>query len=186
MAIDRRTFLKMSGTGLLTYKVAGISMMLTPAQARSQGLSYQVLEPDEVENLELLGDALLPGAKKAGIAHFIDYQLKGSLRDTKLTVRFLSEVMPPYSQFYRQGLSALERVSLEKFKSTFKGLDSAKRRALIKAMASGEIENWEGPSASLFYFAVRADAVDVVYGMEEGFETLGVPYMAHLNPTKKW
>jgi hypothetical protein len=33
---------------------------------------------------------------------------------------------------------------------------------------------------------LRADAVDVVYGTMEGYEALGIPYMAHIAPDKRW
>jgi hypothetical protein len=33
---------------------------------------------------------------------------------------------------------------------------------------------------------VRADALDVVYGTPEGFDALGIPYMAHIKPEKPW
>lgn len=186
MTVDRRTFLKMSGSGLLACKVAGVTMMLTPAQARSQGVPYQVFNAHEAESIETLGEVLLPGAKKAGIAHFIDHQLAGSIRDTKLAVRILPEVMPPYRQFYQQGLSALENVCRHEHQTAFKALKPAKQRALIKTLANDEPANWDGPPSRSFYFALRSDAVDVVYGTVEGSEKLGLPSMAHLNPMTKW
>jgi hypothetical protein len=33
---------------------------------------------------------------------------------------------------------------------------------------------------------VRSDAVDVVYGTPAGFEALGVPYMEHIMPPRRW
>jgi hypothetical protein len=33
---------------------------------------------------------------------------------------------------------------------------------------------------------LRSDAVDVVYGTEEGYKDLGIPYMAHIAPLKRW
>jgi hypothetical protein len=35
------------------------------------------------------------------------------------------------------------------------------------------------------YFVLRSDAVDVVYGTMEGYESLGVPYMPHIVPDKR-
>ena len=32
----------------------------------------------------------------------------------------------------------------------------------------------------------RPDAIDVVYGTKAGFEQLGVPYMAHIEPPSRW
>ena len=36
------------------------------------------------------------------------------------------------------------------------------------------------------YFVLRSDAVDVVYGTMEGYERLGVPYLPHIAPDKRW
>jgi hypothetical protein len=33
---------------------------------------------------------------------------------------------------------------------------------------------------------LRSDAVDVVYGTVEGYESLGIPYMAHIAPDRRW
>ena len=57
---------------------------------------------------------------------------------------------------------------------------------MVGKIAGGEIEGWEGPPAGFFYFVLRSDAVDVVYGTKTGFEVLGVPYMAHIEPTSDW
>ena len=36
------------------------------------------------------------------------------------------------------------------------------------------------------YAGLRGDAVDVVYATMDGYAMLGVPYMPHIAPTKKW
>jgi hypothetical protein len=33
---------------------------------------------------------------------------------------------------------------------------------------------------------LRSDAVDVVYGTMDGYAALGIPYMPHIAPTKRW
>jgi hypothetical protein len=53
-------------------------------------------------------------------------------------------------------------------------------------MINGAPAGWRGPSAPLFYFALRSDAVDVVYGTIEGFRKLNVPYMPHIVPPRRW
>ena len=57
---------------------------------------------------------------------------------------------------------------------------------VLSAMWSDVQENWEGPPASYMLFVLRADALDVTYGTPEGFEALGIPYMAHFLPEKPW
>ena len=41
-------------------------------------------------------------------------------------------------------------------------------------------------SGATVYAVLRADAVDVVYGTMEGYEALGIPYMPHIPPEKRW
>jgi hypothetical protein len=58
--------------------------------------------------------------------------------------------------------------------------------ALATSLAKGEIKDWMGPPAPLFFFVLRNDAVDVKYGTQAGFESLGVPYMPHIAPPAEW
>ena len=53
-------------------------------------------------------------------------------------------------------------------------------------MASDNLTEWMGPPASYVLFVLRADALDVTYGTPEGFESLGIPYMAHIMPETPW
>ena len=46
-------------------------------------------------------------------------------------------------------------------------------------MRQNKIEGWQGPAGGFVYFVLRSDAVDVVYGTMEGYESLGVPFMPH-------
>ena len=47
---------------------------------------------------------------------------------------------------------------------------------------------WLPPATCSSYvlFVLRADALDVTYGTPEGFEALGIPYMAHIMPETPW
>ena len=45
---------------------------------------------------------------------------------------------------------------------------------------------WQGPPGPFVYTVLRSDAVDVVYSTMEGYEALGVPYMAHIAPERRW
>jgi len=53
-------------------------------------------------------------------------------------------------------------------------------------MAADSLSDWVGPPASYVLFVLRADALDVTYGTPEGFENLGIPYMAHIMPEQPW
>ncbi len=150
MAHSRRCLLKHG----VMFAFAG-SRMLTPAAARATGVPYRVFTPDQVRILESLGEVLVPGSKKAGLAHYIDVQLSGAPADSLLMIKYLG-INPPYTPFYLSGLAAAER--------------------------NPDIASLP----PLFYFALRNDAIDVVYGTPDGYRVLGIPYMAHIAPPPRW
>ena len=57
---------------------------------------------------------------------------------------------------------------------------------VVSALWSDTQPGWEGPPASYMLFVLRADALDVTYGTPEGFEALGIPYVAHIMPETPW
>ena len=63
---------------------------------------------------------------------------------------------------------------------------AADQRAFVDQMRQNKIEGWAGKPGALIYAVLRADAVDVVYGTMEGYESLGIPYMPHIPPEKRW
>ena len=52
--IARRGFVKGAGLGALAFTVGGVEMMLTPEQARAQGVPFRMLKGPEVATLEAL------------------------------------------------------------------------------------------------------------------------------------
>ncbi len=185
MPQSRRTFIRNSGIGLLSYCVAGCEVELTPEQARQQKIPFHVLNPDEVRTLEAFGETLLPGSAAAGIAHFIDHQLNASPQDQLLMIKYLG-VNPPFSPFYSAGLAALNTLAIDQHGANYADLSSEQRIALVGQMAQANPDGWQGPPAPFFYFVLRNDAIDVVYGTKQGFESLGIPYMAHIEPPSRW
>ena len=53
-------------------------------------------------------------------------------------------------------------------------------------MRQNKLDGWQGPPGAFVYLVTRSDAVDVVYGTMEGYESLGIPYMAHIVPERRW
>ncbi len=157
--------------------------LLPAARARAQGAPLTVLSRAEGEILDALGETLLPGAAEAGITNYVDAQLAKDL--PFLIYRYL-DVPIPAVEFYRGGLAALDAYSEATHGSAFADLSSREKTTVVGEMAGGEPEGWEGPPAGLVYFVVRADAVDVVYGTEAGFERLGLPYLEHIAPPERW
>ena len=185
MLDDRRQFLKGAGLGLLALNVGGTAMLLTPTEARSKGLSYQILNQSEVSLLEALGEVLVSGSAEAGIAHFVDYQLANSIRETKLAVRYLG-LDSGYAEFYQQGLAALAKAASYSLGQPFVRSAENEKILLVQRLIRNDISDWEGPPAAQLYFAVKSDGVDVVYGTQQGIEHLGVPYMPHIIPPTDW
>jgi len=184
-SVRRRLVLKGAALGALAYTVGGAEVLLSPREALAQGVPLKVLSADERTALEALGDTLLPGAKDAGLAHYVDQQLSVDPSEALLIARALG-VMPPYAGFYRAGLAALDASSLKNHGAKFAALAPGKQSEFVEQFRQKPPEGWSGPPSPFFYFVSRADAVDVFYGTVEGFERLGIPYMPHIVPIRKW
>lgn len=185
MTLDRREFLRRAGIGALAFQVAGVELLLTPREARAAAAEFRVLTPAEVSALEAIGEALLPGAREAGIAHFVDSQLAAEPAQSLLMLRYL-DVPPPYAEFYRAVLAAIDGAARKINAKPFAELEPAAADAFAGALGRGAIDGWQGPPAPFAFFVLRNDAVDVFYGTVEGFEKLGVPYMPHILPPSNW
>lgn len=184
-APNRRTLLKSAAFGLFAFKVAGADMLLSPAEARTRGAALTTLSAEEAALLEAFGEALVPGARAAGIAHFVDANLARPHGESLLTVRYL-DVLPPHDAFYKAGLAALDAASRAVLGAPFAGVSAAVAKPMVAAMLPGTIAPWSGPPAALFYLAVRSDAADLVYGTRAAFARMQVPYMAHIEPPADW
>ena len=183
--IERRAFVRGAAIGALAFTIGGVEVMVTAAQARAQGVPLRMLEPQEAQTLEALGETLAIGARQVGIAHFVDQQLTLPPGYALLTVR-VSEVRPPYIDFYRAALGAVERASQGLFGRKYAELVEAEQRDFVTRLRQNKLESWQGPSQSFVYGTLRNDAIDVVYGTVEGFARLGVSYMPHILPERSW
>jgi len=187
MNVTRRTFVEraMKGSVLeLTFSVGGVSMVLTPLEARAQGVPLRNLTPAQVGILEALGETILPGSPALGLAQFIDHQLGVDPDECLLLAKYF-QVAPPYSNFYSMGLKLAAEAAQRRFSKSITTLSNEESVALVR-------EIWnptalvEGFPLGLFYMLLRSDAVDVTYGTPEGFRKLNVPYMEHILPPEGW
>ena len=164
----------------------GKQILLSPRQARAEDIPFRTLTPQHAETLEALGETLVPGAAGAGISNFVDQQLSIPPEEALLEARILN-VRPPYANFYRAALSAIDRASLAiNDNRAFAQIGPQERRDFVDQMRQNKIAGWQGPPGPFVYLVMRSDAVDVVYGTMDGYSALGVPYMAHIEPTKRW
>lgn len=172
--LTRRELLRRGGLGSFAFCVAGAVQMLTPAAARAAGARLEFLTAEELDLVETLGEALVPGARAAGVGHFVDRMLSVPDAQCLLMIRYL-DVSPPYGELYRDALARVRRLA------------PAHRAGALPADIAGRLMrddagDWPHLPAPLFYFALRGDAMDVVYGTPAGAARLGLPYMAHIEP----
>jgi hypothetical protein len=184
--IERRAFMKGAAMGAFAFTVGGAEVLLTPSAARAQGVPLRTLTAAQAATLDALGETLVPGARAAGISHFVDQQISIPAEEALLEARILN-VRPPYANFYRAALGAVDRSS-EKLNNGrgFAQLSEAEQRSFVDNMRQNKVEGWQGPAGPFVYLLLRSDAVDVVYGTMDGYAGLGIPYMPHIAPTKRW
>ncbi len=145
-----------------------------------------ILTTEQSALLEIVGEVLLPGARDAGIAAFVDAQLaKQDAQDRLLIVKYF-DWPGELKDFYTQGLAALDKASQAANGTPFAKATPEQQTALMGTFLGGKVAGWDGPPAPLFYLAVRGDAIDVVYGDVAGFQRLGIPYMPHIVPEERW
>ncbi len=173
------------GAGVLVLSFAGCAAPLTPSEAYARQLPLRTLTDVETRTLSMLGETLLPGSVAAGFVHYIDHQLAVPASQCMFMAKYVG-VSPPFLDFYRPGLAAVESLAQRRFGKSASALEAKAAHMLVSALSSGAAPGWEGPPAPLLYFVLRSDAVDVSYGSRAGFERLGVPYMPHIEPPARW
>ncbi len=183
--IERRAFMKGAAAGTLAFTVGGAEVMLTPRQAHAQNIPLRTLTAEQAATLGAMGEALVPGARQAGVVNFVDQQLSIPPDEALLQARILN-VRPPYANFYRAALGAIDGASGKTKGRKFAELSPDEQRDFINLMRQNKIEGWQGPPGGFVYTVLRSDAVDVVYATMDGYAALGVPYMPHIAPTRRW
>ena len=183
--IGRRGFVKGASLGALAFTVGGAEVIMAAGEARARGVPFRLLDAHQGETLEALGETLVPTARESGIAHFIDQQLSVPPHESLLQARIFN-FRPPFAEFYRTTIAAVDVASQKLYGRDFAQLTSAEQREFVASMRQNKIEGWTGRPGALVYAVLRADAVDVVYGTMEGYEALGIPYMPHIAPEKRW
>ncbi len=179
---DRRSVMRAASAATLALAAAP---MLSPRDARAQGVAPQLLTAQEVAALEAVGECLVPGAREDGIANFIDRQCSVPPHASLLGLRF-ANAPPPFIRFYRNALGEIDRQSLVRHGRPFQAWSAAEQYAFVDLLRQGRLPDWRGAPQGQIYRILRDDAVDVVYGTVAGFERLDVPYLPHILPTERW
>ena len=92
--IERRALIKGAAIGALAFTVGGAEVLLTPRAARAQGIALRTLTAAQAATLDALGETLVPGARQAGISHFVDQQISIPAEEALLEARIIN-VRPP-------------------------------------------------------------------------------------------
>jgi hypothetical protein len=183
--LERREFVKGAAIGALTITVGGLDAFVDARVARAQGAPFRVFTADEAGTVEALCETLVPGARSAGVAHFVDRQLSVPSTEALLEARILN-IKPPFVDFYRAAISGINRASQAHHGLRFTQLNATQQYDFVDLMRQAMIDGWQGPPGPLVYAVTRSDAVDVVYGTMEGYAALGIPYMPHIAPKQRW
>ena len=170
-----RRHLLARGTAAGFFTIAGQCLWLTPREAEARVFEPQVLSPEQCKALSMLGDAFVPGAAAAGLSAYIDLQLQAG-DESLLIGKYLGVDTSAQTGFYRAAADNV--ISLAD--------QSISMHTFATRMSTDAVSGWAGPPASYVLFVLRADALDVTYGTPEGFEKLGIPYMAQIKPDKPW
>lgn len=183
--LQRREFLKGAAAGAVTITVGGVDAFTAARAAYAQEAPFRVFTPEQAGTIEALGETLVPGARTAGVAHFVDHQLALPPTEALLEARILN-IRPPFADFYRAAIAALDAAAQARRRLRFAQLSATDQHDLVDLMRQGRIDGWQGPPAPLVYAVARSDAVDVVYGTMDGYAALGIPYMPHIAPKQRW
>jgi hypothetical protein len=148
-SIERRDFLKGTATGVFAFTVGGVEVVLSAREARAQNVPFRLLKANEAETIEALGETIVPGARAAGIAHFIDQQLSVPPEEALLEARILN-VRPPYARFYRSVIAAVDNTSQALNSGRkFAQLSPGDQHDFVDALRQNKVQGWQGPGASL-------------------------------------
>lgn len=168
----------------LTFKIGGATLLLTPEQARAQGVPLKKLSDVQARQLELLAEAMVPGAAELGVVQFVDHQLNADPNEALLLAKYFGVALP-YQNFYARGLEVAASMAQSANGKSLEDLNAGEMEQLVRSMSPPGTIVGEFP-IFLFYMCLRSDAVDVVYGTPDGFKKLNVPYMQHILPPEGW
>ena len=146
-AMERRVFLKGASMGLLSFTVGGADILITAGEARARAVPFRLLNSDEAETIEALGEALVPGAREAGVAHFIDQQVSVPPGEALLEARIVN-IKPPFINFYRAAIGGVEKASTARSGKRFASLSASEQHDFIDQLRQNKLEGWQGPPAA--------------------------------------
>ena len=129
----------------------------TTAQALAHGGGHGAfLNDDDSATVAAFAERLMPGApgkpgaRDAGVLHYIDLALAGAYADLQ--------------DFYRRGLTSLEAYCRKTHDASFVKLDAAKQDEVITALEHGKATGFSWPTAQAFFNTVRTHTMEGMFG----------------------
>src|SRR5271154_6729999 len=117
-SIGRRGFVKGATLGALAFSVGGVEVIMTPNQAKARNVPFRLLNSHQGDTHEAFGETLVPKARDAGIAHYIDQQLSVPANESLLQARIFN-FRPPFADFYRTAIVTIDGASQKMFGRDF-------------------------------------------------------------------
>ena len=134
-------------------------------QSDGEGLGA-FLNRDDAATVAAFAERLMPGApgkpgaRDAGVLHYIDLALAGAYADLQ--------------DFYRRGLAQLDQYCRKTYKEPFVRLSAVQQDAVITALEQGKAEGFTFPTAQAFFDTLRTHTMegmfaDPIYGGNRDF-----------------
>jgi len=138
-------------------KLAGAAQHAPGPQAAPPAtpLAFQYLIPPQVATLEAVCEQIIPadedpGAKWAGVVHYIDLGLAGGLKE--------------YRPVYEAGLKRLEALTRQAGARSFADLDSAPQAMILEQLEKDEGREGAAVSGREFFQLVRRHTIEGFWG----------------------
>ena len=133
--IGRRGFVKGATLGALAFTVGGVEVIMAPGEARARNVPFRLLDAHQGDTIEALGETLVPQAREAGIAHFIDQQLSVPPGEALLQARILN-IRPPFAEFYRTAIKTIDDRKPQDLRPRFRAVVGRRPARVCRSHAS--------------------------------------------------
>lgn len=176
--VSRRKFLGLlSVAGLLRADEPTAAASTVTATTAGPAPGYKILKPAHVVELEAIAENIIPadhdpGAREAGVVHYIDNVLARGQNPKRLPYTGLvvlagyqSEKLP----LYAAGLEGINQTSRLRYGREFVKLSSDRQTSILKSLERGTAQGevWRSVSSREFFAMVWVHVLEGFYGPPE-------------------
>jgi gluconate 2-dehydrogenase gamma chain len=155
--MTRRSAVKLAALGLAGGVLGSGGAALVTRLARDAVRPFAFFTGEEAATLITVCEQIIPrddapGATDAGVIHFIDRQLSGTLSRHRPT--------------YRQGLAALRAMCRAQHAQPFEALSRAQQQEILSRLEAGDVpkEHWREAAPAPFFRLVVSHTMQAFYG----------------------